>query len=140
MNFVLRHAWWLAPLIAFAGFVSYYLIFVSVPTLRDSAALNLIIVAGGAILAISGAASRWGKSSWKVRTLHVFGRLGSFLFAGALFWYVFSLSYQMPSGSAQTEKWQLAPDFSLPSATGDTVSLSSFRGQKVILSFYRGFW
>ena len=34
-----------------------------------------------------------------------------------------------------------APDFSLASITGETVTLSSFRGAKnVILVFYRGHW
>jgi hypothetical protein len=35
----------------------------------------------------------------------------------------------------------MAPDFSLPSLTGDTLSLSSFRGDKnVVLVIYRGHW
>ena len=35
----------------------------------------------------------------------------------------------------------VAPDFSLQTIAGDTVTLSSFRGQKdVILVFYRGHW
>lgn len=34
-----------------------------------------------------------------------------------------------------------APDFTLESMTGDTVTLSGFRGKKnVILVFYRGHW
>jgi peroxiredoxin (alkyl hydroperoxide reductase subunit C) len=34
-----------------------------------------------------------------------------------------------------------APDFSLVSLAGDTVTLSSFRGAKnVVLVFYRGHW
>jgi cytochrome oxidase Cu insertion factor (SCO1/SenC/PrrC family) len=34
-----------------------------------------------------------------------------------------------------------APDFTLESMTGDTVTLSQYRGQKhVILVFYRGHW
>lgn len=36
---------------------------------------------------------------------------------------------------------KLAADFELPSATGETVSLASFAGDKnVVLVFYRGFW
>ena len=36
---------------------------------------------------------------------------------------------------------KLAPPFELPSATGETVSLASFAGDKnVVLVFYRGFW
>ncbi|MEC0128798.1 thioredoxin-dependent thiol peroxidase [Paenibacillus pabuli] len=31
---------------------------------------------------------------------------------------------------------QLAPDFELPSSTGDTVKLSDYRGQRVLLYFY----
>ena len=35
----------------------------------------------------------------------------------------------------------LAPDFSLASLAGPTVTLSSFRGEKnVALVFYRGYW
>lgn len=34
-----------------------------------------------------------------------------------------------------------APDFSLPSSDGETVTLSSMRGQKkVLLVFFRGTW
>ena len=31
---------------------------------------------------------------------------------------------------------EAAPDFTLPSDTGDTVRLSDFRGKKIILYFY----
>lgn len=35
----------------------------------------------------------------------------------------------------------VAPKFTLPSATGDSVSLSTFAGDRnVVLVFYRGFW
>jgi hypothetical protein len=35
----------------------------------------------------------------------------------------------------------VAPDFSLPTLAGDTVTLSEFRGVKdVVLVFYRGHW
>jgi len=34
-----------------------------------------------------------------------------------------------------------APQFSLPSATGSTVSLSDYAGKsKLVLVFYRGYW
>ena len=33
-----------------------------------------------------------------------------------------------------------APDFALPSASGKTVQLSDFRGRKVLIDFYRGYW
>ncbi len=54
MKFLLRHALWLAPLITFVGFVSYYLVFVNIPALRDFPWVNLPLVALGAVLAIVG--------------------------------------------------------------------------------------
>lgn len=35
---------------------------------------------------------------------------------------------------------EVAPDFALPDASGHLVRLSSFRGQDVLLDFYRGYW
>ena len=44
------------------------------------------------------------------------------------------------SGSV-TSAANVAPDFQLPSASGETLSLASFAGDKnVVLVFYRGFW
>lgn len=33
-----------------------------------------------------------------------------------------------------------APNFTLPSASGGTVSLSQFAGHNVLLNFYEGYW
>jgi peroxiredoxin len=33
-----------------------------------------------------------------------------------------------------------APQFSLPSADGRTVSLKDYTGKKLVLVFYRGYW
>src|SRR5690348_6398621 len=33
-----------------------------------------------------------------------------------------------------------APDFALPSASGETVKLSQFAGRNVLLDFYEGYW
>jgi cytochrome oxidase Cu insertion factor (SCO1/SenC/PrrC family) len=33
-----------------------------------------------------------------------------------------------------------APDFALPSDTGNTVRLSDFGGRNVLIDFYRGYW
>ena len=53
-----------------------------------------------------------------------------------------------PSGESETSaavesepQGDIAPMFTLPSASGDEVSLESFAGDKnVVLVFYRGFW
>lgn len=33
-----------------------------------------------------------------------------------------------------------APDFTLPAAEGDPVTLSGLRGKNVVMVFYRGYW
>lgn len=33
-----------------------------------------------------------------------------------------------------------APDFALPSTTGETLTLSRFAGRNVLLDFYEGYW
>lgn len=46
-----------------------------------------------------------------------------------------------PTDLERIQAGQRAPDFSLESAEGKTVTLSDFRGKKnVVLVFYRGYW
>jgi peroxiredoxin (alkyl hydroperoxide reductase subunit C) len=46
-----------------------------------------------------------------------------------------------PTDLARVAVGTMAPDFSLRTLSGDTITLSSFRGAKdVILVFYRGHW
>jgi cytochrome oxidase Cu insertion factor (SCO1/SenC/PrrC family) len=37
-------------------------------------------------------------------------------------------------------KGQLAPEFTLPDEHGNQITLSSLRGHKVLLMFYRAYW
>jgi len=140
MNFLLRHALWLAPLITFVGFLSYYLVFVNIPALRDFPWINLPLVALGAALAIAGLRVGWKSGGRLKRGFLVLGTVCSIAAAGLLFAYVFVISYQMPAESQTTAALETAPDFTLDDANGNPVSLSDFRGKKVVLSFYRGFW
>lgn len=56
----------------------------------------------------------------------------SLLLAGLLF-----ANLVMPPGSPALEIGDKAPDFTLPSTTGEKISLSQFRGKKlVLLEFY----
>jgi cytochrome oxidase Cu insertion factor (SCO1/SenC/PrrC family) len=45
-----------------------------------------------------------------------------------------------PADLDRVRAGQKAPDFSLQSADGRTLSLSDFRGKNVVLVFYRGYW
>ncbi len=57
------------------------------------------------------------------------------ILAGALLWSVWSAAG--PPAAAALDVGDRAPDFTLPSTTGETISLSQFRGKHVVLlEFY----
>ncbi|MBI3030458.1 MAG: redoxin domain-containing protein [Candidatus Rokubacteria bacterium] len=59
-------------------------------------------------------------------------------FGGGVFFHVWYS--RLPTG-ATVAVGEPAPDFTLPDARGQAVTLSSFKGQKtVVLVFYRGYW
>lgn len=143
MTRLLRHSTWLAPLIVFVGAVSYFLVFVRYPALRDFPWVNLPLVVLGAGWAILGLARGWKDARWRWRIFSLGGALFSVFVAGLFAFYVFVLSGQMPAAATVAEKLvagTVAPDFSLPDANGNPVSLGDQRGQRVVLVFYRGFW
>lgn len=45
-----------------------------------------------------------------------------------------------PSDLNRIQPGQAAPDFTLKTADGRSLSLSDFRGKNVVLVFYRGYW
>lgn len=45
-----------------------------------------------------------------------------------------------PTDLERVQVGQPAPDFRLPDHKGQTHTLSDYRGQKVVLVFYRGYW
>lgn len=71
-------------------------------------------------------------------------RIGGFVLALALMTAA-SLGVASSAAAQEEERGPVigaeAPDFSLPSAAGETVSLSAFRGEApVVLIFFRGGW
>ena len=48
--------------------------------------------------------------------------------------------YVYPKAKITSATQQTAPDFTLRDATGKDFTLSSQRGHKVVLYFYRGYW
>ncbi len=128
-----NHAAWIGPLVALVGLVTYFTYAVKFPNLRDSAALNLIVVVLG--VAVAG----WGmfrKNNWK----SWLGLLTSGALAALLFGYVFVLSNQMPGAEPAATVGSAAPPLKLPDQTGRVVNLADFQDRRVVVVFYRGFW
>lgn len=48
--------------------------------------------------------------------------------------------YHYPKAQVVSASQQAAPDFTLRDARGQDFKLSSLRGHKVVLYFYRGYW
>lgn len=135
------HAVWAGLVITLAGLLSYFLYFYQFPVLRDFPLLNLPAVLLGVALAAAGCwrilrrGSRWFSGALAGAAL-----LLSLAIAGLFCFYVFHLSYQLPEAAAAPSAQAQAPDFTLPDQNGEPVSLSDYRGQKIVLVFYRGDW
>ncbi len=136
-----NHGLWLGPLVTIGGAISYFTVFVRWPALRDFPWVNLPWVLAG--VALSGAAARRGFA----RPARFRGRIaGSLsllvsLAVGALFClYVFVFSAMLPAPTPVTLALAEAPDVALPDQHGRLVSLRALRGQRVVLTFYRGYW
>ena len=128
-----NHLVWLGVLISLVGLVSYFTFSARFPLLRDFPWLNLPLVLGGL-----------GLSIWALRRrLSLWSTAGALLSAactGLLVVYVFVLSNQLPGIDGVVAVGAEAPAFSLSDKDGSTVNLADFRGQPVVLVFYRGFW
>ena len=48
--------------------------------------------------------------------------------------------YHYPKAQVASARNQSAPDFTLQDARGQNFALSSLRGHKAVLFFYRGYW
>ncbi len=140
MKSLLRHAVWLGPVLTFAAFISYFLIFVNVPALRDFPWVNLPLVIAGVVLTILGLRQSWGGASLWSRLFQGTGLVASLFFAALFLAYIFVISNQVPEPTEKTLALNQAPAFSLQDANGATVQLDDFRGKRVILVFYRGHW
>ena len=138
---MLRRVPWvfLGALLAVAGLLSYFTVFVRFPDLRDSASLNLGLTGIGALIAFVGWLSHRREGLFRKCTA-AFGLIVALLSAVLLWGYVFKLSSMLPAITATTATLEQAPDFLLTASNGRVVQLSEFRGKPVVLVFYRGFW
>lgn len=136
-----KHAVWLGLIITIAGAISYFLYFAQFPTLRDFPLLNLPIVLLGVVLAGVGCWQMFRQGGGMLgKGLAGVGFLLTLGFAGLFNAYVFALSYQLPESLEATAAQTAAPNFTLLDHNNQSVTLSDYHGEKVVLVFYRGFW
>ena len=134
-----NHLAWIGPLVAFAGAVSYFLVFVRWPALRDFPWVNLPLTLAG--LAASVVAFRRRRSESRLSKVTAWsGLVVSTLFAGLFCFYIFYYSSTLPEPTATTMDMGQAADFALADQNGRVVRLADMRGKNVVLVFFRGFW
>jgi len=137
-----NHAVWIGPLVATIGALSYFTTFARFPVLRDFPWFNLPLVVLGVVVSALGVWRAFGAPTvFRGKFLGTAGFVLSLTMASLFAFYVFSLSYWIPAPTPVSMDLVTAPDFRLVSEDGTTpVSLGDFRGRKVVLVFYRGFW
>ena len=133
-----NHLLWMGPLLTFVGAVSYFVVFARFPALRDFPWVNLPVVGVGVLLSLAGVRRAFvrGRGRW----VGSIALVSSLLIGGLFGFYVFWLSYQLPATAGVTGERDAAPDFTLTDQHGQPLTLSSLRGRKVVLVFYRGHW
>jgi len=136
-----KYVVWVGFFVSFLGFVSYLVHFSQIPSLRDVPLVNLPLVIIGFLLAAFGCWHVFQQKSGKLgKIFAVTGTLLSLFVTVMFHWYIFVFSYRLPKSEQAPKKQAIAPDFSLKDHTGKTRKLSEYRGKKVLLVFYRGFW
>lgn len=136
-----NHLIWLGPLVTAAGVVSYFTFFARFPALRDFPWVNLPLTLLGVAMSLTALWRAFARSEiYRGKILGSIGGLFSLLFGGLLFFYVFSLSYQLPGTASVIAEQQVVPNFTLEDHTGKPFPLASLDGKRVVLVFYRGHW
>jgi len=134
---------WLAiagTALSFGGAVTYFTVFARFPGLRDVPWLNLPIVVGGLAVAAWGAWRTLREGRMPSRIVAGLSLAAAALVAAAFVAYVSWLSYDVPPPSDTATTLAIAPEVALTAPDGSAVRIGDFRGRKLVVVFYRGFW
>ena len=136
-----NHALWLGPLLTVVGIGSYFAWFIRFPTLRDIPWTSLLTMSGGIMISAVGLRRAYAPQGvYKGKLAAPLSLLFSMMLTAGFSYALFFLTYNIPTTTEVTQQLEFAPDFELVSQAGEPVRLSDFKGQKVVLDFYRGHW
>lgn len=126
---------WIGLLLIVAGVIGYFLVVFRLaawlPSVRNDAVPNWVLIGAGLLLAIVAARRSSG------RTVKVL--LGVDLVLVGLFAVLLYVVPVVPSATGPTIGAP-APDFAMLDQSGTTVRLAELRGAPLLLVFYRGHW
>ena len=130
---MIRYGPALLSILVSLGAIAGYVAFLRMPVVRNHPELYLVAFALATLIA---AAASWRAARWpNVVALALSAVL---LVLGGYFNFVLA---RVPATATALKIGEPAPDFTLPDATGASVSLASFRDRTpVVLVFYRGYW
>lgn len=145
---VVKRRWnwalWSGFLCVLVGLFSYEYL-TRFPITRDFPWLNLVLMAAGTILLLSGLARAFGRPA--LYRGRIFGSVMAVLSAagiGFFLYVVFFVLRQVPPSTGAPRVGEKAPDFTLPDQDGRAIGLSELLSapnkHAVILIFYRGHW
>jgi hypothetical protein len=142
---------WLGFLLTFVGGLTFYFIFVWIPSTRDFPWANLLIFLVAAVFLVMGvrrgfASDRPHPTRSKIIT-SIVTTLGVAIIGLFLFGF-FVVARWLPASKGAPQVGQRAPDFTLSDSAGKQVSLAELRTSPidgnapkgVLLIFYRGYW
>jgi len=142
---------WTGFVLTLAAFLSYFFIFVWLPSTRDFPWANLVIFLIAGVLLFMGlrrgfASDRPHPTRSKIVS-SIVGALSVAVFAMFVFT-IFVVGRWLPPSKGAPQVGQRAPEFSLPDTSGKTVSLNELlttpingnAPKGVLLIFYRGYW
>lgn len=142
---------WLGLLLSFVGSLTFFFIFVWIPSTRDFPWANLLIFLIAAVFLVMGvrrgfASGRPHPTRSKIITSIV--TMLSIAIIGLFIFSFFVVGRWLPASKGAPQVGQRAPDFTLSDSTGKQVSLAELRTSPidgnapkgVLLIFYRGYW
>lgn len=132
---------WLGLIFSIGGALSYFMYFARFPELRDFPWINLpLVLLGFALSTIGFRRTIKHPLIYRGRISGAFGFVLSLIITVFFNAYIFYFSYQLPASPDAPQVMTPAPDFALTNQRGHLVRLRDYRGKKVVLVFYRGFW